>query len=272
MKRHRRVAAAVVSRRHFLRWSAGLGVTALATGPTRAVAGVLDRLFHGQPVRSTAPLTPNEEFYLTSYRSPPNIRMKDWGLTVNGLVARPLTLTYEEVLARPSVSAIVTLECIGNSVAGEYIGTAKWGGFSLRGLLEEAGASSSAVDVVFHAADGYSDSIPFARAMVGDVLVVNRMNEAILPLAHGFPVRMIVPGHYGMKSVQWLTRIQVVERDYKGYYQQKGWTDDATVKTTSWIESPIHGSRLRGEHHRIQGVAFAGNRGVQRVEVSFDEA
>lgn len=90
-------------------------------------------------------------------------------------------------------------------------------------------------------------------------------------LAHGFPVRIIVPGSYGMKSVQWLTEIEAVDRDYKGYYQQKGWTDEATIKSMSRIHLPGHGSRLKGSDHLVQGLAFAGIRGISQVEVSVDE-
>ena len=260
-----------LSRRQVLQWSTGLSMAALMAWPGRVAGGVLDRLFHGGPARPTTPITPNETFYLTSYRSPPTVRAKDWALDVSGLVARPLRLNYEEIVKRPSESAVVTLECIGNSVAGEYIGTAKWEGIPLRILLEEAGGRPEAVDVVFHAADGYSDSIPLARAMTGNVLVAHRMNDEPLPLAHGFPMRMIVPGHYGMKSVQWLTRIDLVDRDYQGYYQKKGWTDDAAVKTTSWIETPIHGSTVRTGRLVVGGIAFAGLRGIRQVELSVDE-
>jgi DMSO/TMAO reductase YedYZ molybdopterin-dependent catalytic subunit len=107
--------------------------------------------------------------------------------------------------------------------------------------------------------------------MQGDVLIAHRMNGVRLPPGHGFPARIIAPGHYGMKSVQWLTEIEVVPEDYQGYYQQKGWTDEAIVKTMSWIEVPTHGETLKGLRQRILGLAFAGLRGLQGVEVSVDE-
>ena len=110
-------------------------------------------------------------------------------------------------------SQVVTLECVGNTVAGEYIGTALWEGCSLRLLLEEAGVRSDPVDVVFRPADEYSDSISLIRAMAGDVMVAFKMNGVALPQSHEFPARAIVPGHYGMKSVQWLTGIEVVDHD-----------------------------------------------------------
>ena len=238
--------------------------------PAPALAGLLGRLFSRTEPKTTKPITPNDEFYITSYRSPPTIRINDWTLSIKGLVERPITLPYEQLLARPTVSQIVTLECVGNTVAGEFLSTAEWEGVSLRSLLLEAGARGDAYDVVFHAADGYSDSIRFDRAMTGDVLIAHRMNGVTLPLGHGFPARIIVPGHYGMKSVQWLTDIEIVAEDYKGYYAQKGWTDEAIVKTTSRIDLPGHGTTIKGLHHYIEGLAFAGTRGIKQVEISTD--
>jgi len=237
--------------------------------PASSLAGVLDKLFHA-PAKPRPAITPNDDFYVTSYRSPPDIRVDQWSLAVTGLVERPLTLTYPQLLARPAVSEIVTLECVGNGLAADAISTAQWDGVPLKSLLGEAGASAQAADVVFRAADGYSDSIPFPRAMSGDVLVVHTMNGVPLPRGHGFPARIIVPGIYGMKNVQWLTEIEVVEQDYKGYYQQKGWSDDAIVKTSSHVDVPGHGGVLKGREAVVQGYAFAGTRGIIRVELSTD--
>ncbi len=248
----------------------GLTAAWVALRPLPAFAGLLQQLFGRPEAQSTQPITPNDEFYVTSYRSPPAVRLDDWSLSIKGLVERPLTLTYEQLVARPAVTQIVTLECVGNTVGGEFIGTAKWGGVPLQPLLEEAGARSEAYDVVFRAADGYSDSIRLARAMAGDVLIAHRMNGVPLPQGHGFPARAIVPGHYGMKSVQWLTDIEVVAQDYKGYYAQKGWTDEAVIKTTSRIDRPGHGATIRGPVRTIEGFAFAGTRGIKLVEISTD--
>jgi len=256
------------SRRRFLKAAGGL---LLGTAvPIPSLAGLLDRVF-GQPEpKRTQPITPNDEFYVTSYRSPPTIRINEWSLAIKGLIERPMTLTYEQLIAKPTASQIVTLECVGNTVAGEFMSTAEWTGLPLRTLLEEAGAQAGAYDVVFRAADGYSDSIRFDRAMAGDVLIAHQMNAVSLPTGHGSPARMIVPGHYGMKSVQWLTEIEIVAEDYKGYYAQKGWTDEAIVKTTSRIDLPGHGSTVSGPFQTIEGLAFAGVRGISLVEVSTD--
>lgn len=256
------------SRRTFLKIAGSVLLASAFPAPGRA--GVLDRLFGHHEPKATAPITPNDEFYVTSYRSPPTIRINDWSLSITGLVERPLILTYEQLVAKPTVSQIVTLECVGNTVAGEFISTAAWEGVPLKSLLEEAGARAEAYDVVFRAADGFSDSIRFDRAMTGDVMIAHRMNNVPLPQGHGFPARAIVPGHYGMKNVQWLTSIEIVDRDHKGYYQQKGWTDEAVIKTMSRIDLPGHGSTIQGSRQRVQGLAFAGTRGIRLVEVSTD--
>lgn len=259
-----------ISRRRLL-VTVGAAALIVVLRPFPALAGLLDKLLGHSESKATKPITPNDEFYVTSYRSPPTIRVAEWSLSVTGLVDRPIVLTYEQLVGRPTVSQIVTLECVGNTVAGEFISTAEWEGMSLRSLLEEAGVHANAYDVIFRAADGFSDSIRLDRAMAGDVLIAHRMNDVSLPQGHGFPARVVVPGHYGMKSVQWLIEIEVVDHDYKGYYQQKGWTEDAIVKTMSRIDLPGHGTTIRGLRHTVQGLAFAGTRGIRLVEISIDD-
>src|SRR5439155_66149 len=151
------------------------------------------------------------------------------------------------------------------------MGNAMWRGLSLKALLEEVGADKEmARDVVFRAADGYDDSIPFERAMEGDVLLAYMMNGVTLPKMHGFPLRAVVPGLYGIKNVKWITQLEVYEGDYKGYWQRKGWTDDGTIKLTSRIDSPGHYQILRGKEHLFKGVAFGGPETIKKVEISFD--
>ncbi len=262
-----------VTRRQWLsrgvKLAGGLALASTLSWPIRVGATVLDKLFRG-PAQATPAITPNDDFYVTSYRSPPAIRLNEWELAIKGLVKSPVTLRYPELLARPFVSETVTLECVGNSVAGGAIGTALWEGVPLKALLAEAGVSAQARDVIFRAADGYSDSLPIERAMAGDVLLAVKMNGVALPQAHGFPARIIVPGVYGMKQVQWLTEIEAVEQDYKGYHQQKGWSEEALVKTMSRIDVPGHGEVLRAGTQVVKGLAFAGSRGILSVELSAD--
>ncbi|MDL1888412.1 hypothetical protein FBQ96_02305, partial [Nitrospirales bacterium NOB] len=225
----------VLSRRRLLA-TAGVAAPWIFLRPRVGLAGLLENLFDRPELKATKPITPNDEFYVTSYRSPPTIRLPEWSLTIRSLVDQPLTLDYTGPLAKPTSSQIVTLECVGNTVAGEFMSTAYWEGVPLRTLMEEAIVGAGAYDVVFRAADGFSDSIRVERALTGDVLIAHRMNGVPLPQDHGFPARVIVPGHYGMKSVQWLTEIELVDRDYKGYYQQKGWTEPQIV-IRFWIIS-----------------------------------
>ncbi len=257
-----------LSRRQLLQFAAGLGFASVIPQPRHSMASMWSQLF-GKPKRQLSAITPNDEFYMTSYRTPPFIPAEQWALSVRGQVKSLFTLTYPQLLAQPSVSEIVTLECVGNGVAGEAISTAEWEGVKLKSLLEQAGVTTQAYDVVFHAADGYSDSLPIERAMMDEILVAYRMNGVPLPLGHGFPARIIAPGHYGMKHVQWLTGIELLPTDYKGYYQQKNWSDDAIVKTMSWITDPQTGDVLQaGQRFGIQGFAFAGSRGIRLVELS----
>jgi len=223
------------------------------------------------PKRTISPITANEEFYITSYRTPPFIPVEQWALSIRGTVKFPFTLTYPQLLTQPAIRDIVTLECVGNGVAGEAIGTAEWQGVRLKSLLDKAGVTSQTKDVVFHAADGYSDSLTIDRAMMNDIMVAYRMNGVPLPMGHGFPARMIAPGHYGMKHVQWLTGIELVSLDYQGYYQRKDWSDEAIVKTKSWITDPQTGDTLTARKlFNIQGFAFAGSRGIQQMDISTD--
>ena len=162
------------SRQNILKTVSSLALAAALPTSQVSFAGMLSQLFGGFG-REVSPITPNDEFYITSYRSPPDIRLHNWSLAVKGLVKSPMVLTYPELLSRPRLSEIVTLECVGNGVGGESIGTADWEGVSLKNLLDEAGVESNAYDVVLHAADGYADSFPVERAMAGDVLVAYRV-------------------------------------------------------------------------------------------------
>ncbi len=188
-------------------------------------------------------LTPNDLFYIRSHFSAPQLDRETYTLSLEGAVQRPFTLGYEELLAMPAITRPATLECAGNSriflvpqVKGAQwqlgaVSTAEWTGVPFAALLERAGLDPAACEVVFEAADQgtpkeepvppgvtrYARSIPVEKA--GDVLIAYAMNGEELPLDHGFPVRAVVPGHYGMASVKWLTRIRVVDRPFKGYWQ-----------------------------------------------------
>ncbi len=227
-----------------------------------------------QPVQSLSPeVTSDDQFYVVSKNlfSDPTVDGSTWQLTVDGQVDSPLKLTYQQVLALPMQQQYETLECVSNDVGGGYMSNALWEGVRLRDLLQQAGVKNGAIKVVFYAADDYSDSIYLEKALETTTLLAVRMNGATLPQEHGFPVRMLVPGIYGMKHCKWLTRIEVVNQNFQGYWQQRGWSDLATVQLTSRIDTPAAGANIpHGETAYIAGVAFSGNKGISEVDVSVD--
>ena len=215
-------------------------------------------------------VTPNDLFYTVSKNVfNPTVDVKKWRLEVKGHVDRPYGLTYDELRALPMQSRYVTLECISNEIGGDLVGNALWKGVPLRDFLERAGVRPGAVDCVLRAAEGYSDSFLIAKALHPDTLVAVEMNGVPLPPAHGFPARAVVPGIFGMKNVKWLTAIEVTNYDYKGYWQQRGWSDDARMQTHSRVDVPKTRATVSGDTW-VGGIALAGDRGIAKVEVSTD--
>lgn len=213
-------------------------------------------------------ITPTRDFYLVS-KNPfdPEVDAQRWRLEVGGLVENPLTLSYEELKSLPNVEQYATLECIDNPVGGNLIGNALWRGLRLKDLLERAGVKEGVVDLKFTASDGYTDSISIDRALNEGTILVYEMNGEPLTGPHGFPVRLLVPGIFGMKNVKWITGIEAINYDFKGYWQRRGWDDKAEYKTMSRIDVPdstVNGSTT------IAGIAFAGDREINKVEVSAD--
>jgi DMSO/TMAO reductase YedYZ molybdopterin-dependent catalytic subunit len=213
-------------------------------------------------------ITPTKDFYLVS-KNPfdPEVDGQRWRLEFGGLVENSFALNYEEIKSLPFVEQYATLECIDNPVGGNLIGNALWRGVRLKDLLERAVLLEGVVDLKFSASDGYTDSLSLERAMNEATILVYEMNGEPLSSEHGFPLRLIVPGIYGMKNVKWITKIEAVNSDFKGYWQKRGWDDKAEYKTMSRIDTPE--SSING-NTTIAGVAFAGDREVRRVEVSTD--
>lgn len=225
--------------------------------------------FAGMPF----PITPTDEFYVVSKNLvDPTVDSSSWSLEIGGMVAQPLVLSYSDLLARESVEFTSTLECISNPVGGSYISNGVWRGFPLRDLLAEAGVQSGVIDLELHAADGYVESFPLSEGLAADTMVVHTLNGELLTSEHGAPARLIVPGIFGMKNVKWVTRIDAVGADIQGFWQERGWSDPAPVVTMSRIDVPKAGTKvLLGQLTLYGGVAFAGDRGISRVEVSFDD-
>jgi DMSO/TMAO reductase YedYZ molybdopterin-dependent catalytic subunit len=220
----------------------------------------------------TPEITANRRHYVVDESIiDPDVDAASWHLRIDGLVGRPLTLGYDELLALPAVERYVTMQCISNEVGGNLVSTAKWTGVPLAAVLRRAGGPGDrAVRVVFHAVGGYTDSLPVAKALDQETMLAYGMNGDTLPRAHGYPARIIAPGIYGMKSVKWLQRIEVVDYDYRGYWERSaGWDNVAVIKTASRIDLPQKLASVKGEV-TVAGMAWAGDRGIRRVEVSFD--
>lgn len=199
----------------------------------------------------------------------PVVDPSTWRLGVSGSVRRPLSLSYDQLRTLPAVERYQTLECISNEVGGDLISTARWAGIPLRTILERAGIGGGAVEVIFRAVGGYSDSLPVEQAMEESTLVAIGMNGRVLPRAHGFPARLLSSGTFGMKNPKWLVGIEAVDRPYQGFWEQRGWSKPAIVRTMSRIDTPPSGVSV-GSRIAVAGIAFAGNRGISRVEVSTD--
>ena len=216
-------------------------------------------------------ITPNASFYQVSMdvRSPV-IAASKWRLTIDGEFDRPLRLSYAELLQFPLVEKVLTLECVSNEVGGPLISNARWRGVPLSAVLNRAGLRPGVREIVFQAADGYSDSIPIESALSEDTMLALNMNGEELPRDHGYPVRLLVPGLFGMENVKWLLGIQAITGSYRGgYWQTRGWAKFAAVRTMSKISVPTAEAEVSLRSPiRVGGVAFAGNRGIQRVELS----
>ena len=219
----------------------------------------------------TPRITANEDHYtVDTTLVKPRVLIDEWRLDIKGLVQSPFSLTYDELLDLEAVEQIHTLECISNYVGGDLISTALWTGVPLRDLLNRAQVKAGAYDVVFTSVDGYTDSIPIAKAMEDRTLVAYLMNGKTVPQDHGYPARMLVPNIYGMKNVKWIRTIEVVNYDFIGYWQQQGWSDSANVNTNARIDLPGRSVRWTGGTLPVAGIAFAGARGISKVELSSD--
>jgi DMSO/TMAO reductase YedYZ molybdopterin-dependent catalytic subunit len=228
-------------------------------------------------------ITSTDLFYRVDINPiPPTVDVNSWQLEIKGLVSQPLTINYEELRAMPSVQQIATLECISNKIGNDLIGTAIWNGIRLKDLLEKSEVKPDARYIVFRCADGYDVGIPLERGFQEGSILAYGMNGETLTTKHGYPVRAIIPGLYGMMNPKWITEIELVGEIYEGYWQKKGWANNAQYNTHSFIVIPGNDPVRKvfrnlgalnivvGEEIPIAGVAFAGDRGISKVEVSSD--
>jgi DMSO/TMAO reductase YedYZ molybdopterin-dependent catalytic subunit len=250
-------------------------------------------------------VTPNRLFFVRNHFAVPEIDAETWRLSLGGLVERPRAWTYDELCALPERTVFATVECAGNGRSfltpvapgvqwgAGAIGHAEWTGVPLRVLLEAAGLKPGVAEVLFDGADVGSEadhpepmhfqrSLPIDKAMHPDTLLALRMNGETLEPVHGFPVRLFVPGWYGVSSVKWLTRIELVDRPFRGYFQSVKYTYQrrtaagnelaviGPMRLKSEIVRPRAGDSLGIGTNRIFGVAWAGEEPVAGVEVSSD--
>ena len=224
--------------------------------------------------RIVEPITPNELFYcVTKNVVDPKVNVDLWHLEVNGLVQNRATWRFQDLLGLPAREQQTTLMCISNGLDAGLISNAIWKGLPLRDLLERAAPLSNAARVRLHGVDNYA--IRLEKAMEPTTLLAYNMNGVRLPHRHGYPLRVIVPGYFGEKHVKWLTRIELTDASAKGFYETQGWGPDFITPTRSRIDLPDHESRFAlGELQQaveVKGIAYGGDRGISRVELSFDD-
>jgi DMSO/TMAO reductase YedYZ molybdopterin-dependent catalytic subunit len=219
-------------------------------------------------------LTPNDRFYrVDTALFVPAVTAERWTLQVHGMVDRPITLDYRSLLERPLIERDVTLTCVSNEVGGHYIGNARWIGAPLKDLLEEAGVAPGATQIVSRSVDGFTVGTPTAIAMDGrDAMLAVAMNGQPLPIEHGFPVRMVVPGLYGyVSATKWIVDIELSTFEaYDAYWIERGWAQQAPIKTESRIDTPRSSGTLDAGEVVVAGIAWAQHRGIEGVDVQVD--
>lgn len=280
-----------VTRRQWIKWAAGSALWVAAgcqprpTPPAPAANAPLGPPARSEPaqVRATPPLvgdglsqvvrvTPTNDFYIVAIGAADHrVNMDAWRFELTGRVERPLSLSLDDIRALPSVQFMRTLECISNPVGGDLIGNAWWEGVSMAALLDTAGVQQGAVEVKVYGDDGFKTSIPLDLARDPHAYLAYGMNGGPLPVEHGYPLRAMWPGRYGMKQPKWVTRIEVLDEPYLGHWEKQGWTNEAVIRPNSQIRVPNDGAKVGPGPLTISGTAFADRSGVAQVEVSVDD-
>lgn len=229
-----------------------------------------------ETVPGVTPLrTPPGEFYRIDTRLMlPRVDVDSWSLTIDGDVEREVSFTFDDLTAMPLTERDITLTCVSNEVGGQYVGSARWLGVPLRDLLERAGIEGTGADQILSTdVDGMTISTPLAVALDGrDSMIAIGMNGSALPLKHGFPARMVVPGLYGFVSAcKWITRMTLTTYDAEqAYWTEREWATDAPIRVSSRIDTPKALSREAAGELVIGGIAWAQHVGIERVEVRID--
>lgn len=208
----------------------------------------------------------SERFYEVDINSiDPDLDAGTWSLSITGAVEEEITVDYEEIQSMAAENRFETLRCVGEQLNGYKMDTALWTGVPIEPLLDEAGVQSGCDCVMLRADDDYFEEFPIEALRRG--MLAYGMNGKVLPRGHGYPVRALVPGHWGEINVKWLTEIEVLEREADGYWERRGWHGTGPVIPVAKLH---YESLLDDGRRRVGGHAYAGLRGVERVEVSTD--
>jgi DMSO/TMAO reductase YedYZ molybdopterin-dependent catalytic subunit len=267
-----------IGRRAFVLGTIGLVAAGGGVGLARKLYRAATFSYDGTQYKGSLvqPITPNDLFYcVTKNVIDPRVNIDLWHLEIGGLVQNPATWRFQDLIGFKPTTQETTLMCISNGLDAGLISNAVWKGLPLRDLLDQAGVLSGAARVRLHGVDNYTDTIPLEKAMEPTTLVAYEMNGVALPDRHGYPLRAIVPGYFGEKNVKWLTRVEVTDADAKGFYEAQGWGPDFVVPIRSRIDVPddwvfVSLSKLTAPIE-VKGIAFGGDRGISRVELSFDD-
>ncbi|MBV8586862.1 MAG: molybdopterin-dependent oxidoreductase [Verrucomicrobia bacterium] len=283
----RRLVPVDSGRRAFLQLIVGAGLAVGFGALLRRLFGLSTLGYDGMTYEGSDldRITANEDFYsVTKNVVDPDVVRNFWRFEVAGLVEEPKSYSFAQIAELPAVEQETTLMCISNPVGGGLISNAVWKGVPLPRVLALSQPKTGAMALLFHAADGYFETIPIEKALSETTLLAYEMNGEPLPRIHGFPLRMITPGLYGEKNPKWITKVELLaENDPRlvrqhgcGFYKEQGWGPNFTVPTTSRIDSPESDSGEFNDDFKINqpvefhGMAFGGDRGISKVELSFD--
>jgi DMSO/TMAO reductase YedYZ molybdopterin-dependent catalytic subunit len=227
-------------------------------------------------VNGISPLvTSNADFYrIDTTILAPQVDPADWSLRLTGMVDHEVELSFDELLQMDRITEYVTLSCVSNEVGGDLVGNARWSGVPLTDLLTLAGPSAEATQIVGRSVDGWTGGFPAEVVADGrPCMVAVTMNGEPLPVRHGFPARLIIPGLYGyVSATKWLTEIELTTWEaFDGYWIPRGWSKEGPIKTQSRIDVPRSGAKVAAGRTAIAGVAWAPARSIERVEVRVDD-
>jgi DMSO/TMAO reductase YedYZ molybdopterin-dependent catalytic subunit len=220
-------------------------------------------------------VVPNDDFYrIDTALVTPRVNAEDWTLRIHGLVDREVTITYDDLQGMPLFEQYVTIACVSNKVGDDLVGNALWTGVDLRDVLDMAGVQPAGEQLVGRSVDGFTAGFPTSWAMDPErrPMIAIGMNGQPLPVAHGYPARLIIPGLYGyVSATKWLSEIELTTWDgFDGYWIPRGWAKEAPILTQSRIDTPRGGATVAAGAVPIAGVAWAPDRGVDKVEVAID--